>query len=164
MSSGVYGQGEVSGAVCHCSVWQPALHKRAVEMEQHVCPWMKAQAMLGGLFLCWAIAITVTFRLWKLLTHPLFSCKHHWRLLVVAFSVCTLISLIPLFFFQYCINAFGETAWNSIKAMLCSNTRYNQLLHWEQVHGSDVSPSWELLCWAKGFWGEEQADALSTCF
>lgn len=61
----------------------------------------------------------MTFRLWELLTQPL-SCKHHWRLLVVvAFSVCTFISLIPLFFFQYCINVFGKTAWNSIKAMLC---------------------------------------------
>lgn len=68
------------------------------------------------------------------------SCKHGRRLLVVvAFSVCTFISLILFFFFQYCINIFGKTAWNSIKAML--NTRYNQQLHWERVHGSDVPPS-----------------------
>lgn len=83
---------------------------------------------------------------------------------MVAFSICTFMSLIPLSFFQYCMNVFGKTAWNSIKAMLCSQ-------HQMQSAAALGASSWfrcaTLLSAAmlsRGLLGEQQTDALSTCF
>lgn len=84
------------------------------------------------------------------------SCKHGWRLLVaVAFSACTFISLIPLLFFQYCINVFRKTARNSIITMLCSQDQIQSAaaLGASSWFRSATLPSAAMLDWGLLGWG-----------
>lgn len=130
--SGVYRQEQVSGAVCHHRVWWVVLCKGLVEMAENVFSLKEGTGDVVGWFaVCFCLKQSTSQQCscCGSFLHILYlNCKHNslcWWNFLCAALLDSLLSLILSLFFQYCINIFWKTAWNSIKAMPCQHQTWS---------------------------------------
>lgn len=158
--------------MCHHRVWWVVLCKWLVEMAENVFSLKEGTGDVVGWFavsFCLKQSTSQQCSCCGSFLHILYlNCKHNslcWWNFLCAALLDSLMSLILSLFFQYCINIFWKTAWNSIKAMPCQHQTWSAAaLGASSCFGCANTPDCSNTGQRRAFCGEEQLNAFSTYF